>query len=158
MKRYAAPWSTSLIVISTVISLILAGVAVLIAHDGRSWIAALPLVIPLGSLLFMIRGYSLDSDTLLVPRLFWATRVPLGGLLSARVEPDVMRGSIRTFGNGGLFSFSGRFSNGTIGGYRAFVTDPQRAVVLDFETRKVVVSPAVPEEFVNDMRRFTTAG
>lgn len=158
VKKYAAPWSTSLIVISTVITLILAGVAVLVAGDGRSWISALPVAILFGSLLFMVRGYSLTSDALLVHRLVWTTRLPLSSLRSAQAEPDAMRGSLRTFGNGGLFSFTGRYTNGKLGGYSAYVTDPRRAVVLDFGTRKVVVSPAVPEEFVNDIRHFATAG
>jgi hypothetical protein len=62
-----------------------------------------------------------------------------------------MRGSIRTFGNGGAFSFSGVYYNKRLGSYRAFVTDPRRAVVLRYATRKVVLSPAVPEDFVNDL-------
>lgn len=151
MKKYAAPWSTSLIVTSTIVTLICGGVAILVAGDGRWWIAALPLSIIFGGLLFTVRGYSLTSSELQVHRLFWATRVPLMGLRSARVEPDAMQGSIRTFGNGGLFSFTGRFSNTKLGSYRAFVTDPHRTVVLDFETRRIVVSPAVPEEFANDV-------
>jgi len=62
-----------------------------------------------------------------------------------------MRGSIRTFGNGGLFSFTGFYRNRLLGAYRAFVTDPRQAVVLRFPKRNVVVSPGAPEEFVRDL-------
>ena len=52
------------------------------------------------------------------------------------------------FGNGGLFSFSGRFRNREVGPYRAFVTDWTRAVVLFVPGRAIVVSPADPAAFV----------
>ncbi len=52
-----------------------------------------------------------------------------------------MKGSIRTFGNGGLFCFSGRFRNRKLGSYRAFATDPKLAVVLRFPDKIVVVTP-----------------
>ena len=68
-----------------------------------------------------------------------------------RFEPDAMRGSIRTFGNGGAFSFSGFYYNKRLGSYRAFVTDPRRAVVLRYATRRVVLSPAAPDDFVGDL-------
>jgi hypothetical protein len=82
-----------------------------------------------------VRGYTVTSDTILVQRLFWTTRLPLAGLQSARFEPEAMRWSIRTFGNGGLFSFTGCFRNKLLGAYRAFVTDPRRAVVLRYSGR-----------------------
>lgn len=115
------------------------------------WTALLPLVIVCGGALFTIRGYTVTSDAILVHRLFWTTRLALAGLQSAHFEPDVMGWSIRTFGNGGLFSFTGFFRNRRLGAYRAFITDPHRTVVLHFPTRTVVVSPDSPEEFVHDI-------
>lgn len=152
VKKYAAPWSISLIVISTVVSLICVVPAVALALDGRFWIAALLLGIVFASALFTVRGYSLCSEDLVVYRLFWTTRVSLTGMLSSQVAPDAMRGSIRTFGNGGLFSFTGWFNNWKLGSYRAFVTDPHRAVVLNFDKHTIVLSPGVPEDFVHDIR------
>jgi hypothetical protein len=117
--------------------------------------ALLPLAIVCGGILFTIRGYTVNSDVLIVHRLFWTTRLPLAGLHSAQVEPEAMRWSIRTFGNGGLFAFTGWFRNTTLGAYRAFVTDPHRTVVLQFTGRTVVISPSTPEEFVRDVRIAT---
>jgi DNA-binding transcriptional regulator of glucitol operon len=117
----------------------------------------LPLAIIVGSALFTIRGYTVTSDAVLVHRLFWATLLPLAGLQSAQFEPGAMRWSIRTFGNGGLFSFSGFFRNKALGAYRAFVTDPQRTVVLRYSTRTVVVSPEKPEEFAENVTVSTHA-
>jgi hypothetical protein len=157
MKKYAAPWSTSLIFMSSLATLVCMGAAVSVAFSSRPWIALLPLAIVCGSILFMIRGYTVTPDALLVHRLFWITRLPLSGLHSAQVEPEAMRRSIRMFGNGGLFSFTGRFRNAALGAYRAFVTDPHRTVVLHFPRATVVVSPSAPEDFVHDLRTATNA-
>ena len=81
-------------------------------------------------------------------RLLWSTVLPRIGLESAQVEPDAMRGSLRTFGNGGAFSFTGFYYNKRLGSYRAYVTDPRRAVVLRYANRRVVLSPDAPEDFV----------
>lgn len=157
MKEYTAPWSTSLIVVSSVATLICIGAAISVAWSGRPWMALLPLAIVCGGILFTIRGYAVTPDALLVHRLLWTTRLPLSGLHSAQIEPEAMRRSIRTFGNGGLFSFNGWFRNTTLGAYRAFVTDPHRAVVLHFARRTVVVSPSASEDFVRDIRTSTHA-
>jgi hypothetical protein len=113
--------------------------------------ALLPLVLLFGTALFTIRGYSIASDCILVHRLLWSTRLPRAGLESAQAEPDAMRGSLRTFGNGGAFSFTGFYYNKRLGSYRAYVTDPQRTVVLRYANRRVVLSPATPEDFVRDL-------
>jgi hypothetical protein len=94
-------------------------------------------------------------SALLVHRLFWSTRLPLAELKSAQVEPRAMRWSVRTFGNGGLFSFSGWYYNTFLGAYRAFVIDPNQTVVLHLGRRSVVVSPAKPEEFVREILAST---
>jgi Bacterial PH domain len=51
-----------------------------------------------------------------------------------------------------LFSFTGWFYSKALGAYRAFVTDPHKAVVLHFDRRNVVLSPSAPEDFARDIR------
>ena len=158
MTNYAAPWSISLVVISSLSTVLCAGIAIGIiwsgyksGHKFLSWVALLPLAIICGGALFTIRGYTVTPDAILVHRLFWTTLLPLAGLHSAQCEPDAMRRSIRTFGNGGLFSITGCFRNKALGAYRASVTDLHRTVVLHFPARTVVVSPSAPEEFVREL-------
>jgi hypothetical protein len=158
MKHYAAPWGTLLIVISSLATALLVGATVLLEWNNPgmlTWLASLPLAIVLGAALFAIRGYTVAPDALLVHRLFWTTRLPLAGLQSVRYEPDAMRRSVKTMGNGGLFSFSGFYYNKSMGYYRAFVTDLHRTVVLRFATRTVAVSPSDPEGFVRDLAAAT---
>ena len=159
MKRYDAPWSTSLIVMSSLTTVLCLGISAgawwefAAKHQPGplGWLALLPLVILFGTALFTIRGYTFTPDVILVHRLLWSTTLPRAGLESARVEPDAMRRSLRTFGNGGAFSFTGFYYNKRLGSYRAFVTDPDRAVVLRYATRRVVLSPDMPEDFVHDL-------
>jgi len=154
LKHYKAPWSTSLIIISSLVTVLCAGLAISFILSRRgplSLFAWALLAIIFGSALFTIRGYKVTSDAILIQRLFWTSRLPLSGLKSAQFEPNAMRGSLRTFGNGGLFLFTGFFRNKPLGAYRAFVTDPHRTVVLRFPSRTIVLSPSVPEEFVHEL-------
>jgi transcriptional regulator with XRE-family HTH domain len=98
-------------------------------------------------LLFSVTGYELEKGTLVVQRIFWKTRVPLSGG-AARVAPGAMKGSLRLFGCGGLFSFTGLFTSRALGRYRAWVSDTQRTVVIETGGRTLVVSPDMPEQFV----------
>ncbi len=97
---------------------------------------------------YTVRGYTILPDAIFVHRLNWDKRLPLAGLQSVRVEPNAMRWNLRTFGNGGFFSFTGYFRNKLLGSYRAFITDRKRTVVLKFTEGTIVVSPDAPEDFV----------
>jgi len=98
--------------------------------------------------LFCVRGYTVKGRELWVQRLFWQTRVPLQGLKKAHVDSTAMKGSFKTAGNGGFLAFSGWFRSKKLGNFRAYVTDPDRCVVMEFQKRKIVVSPDDPEAYV----------
>lgn len=111
-------------------------------------LTTLPLLTLLAATLWTVRGYALEPGVLRVRRLLWDTSIPLDGLESARWEPEATRGSLHLFGNGGLFSHHGWFWNRRLGRYRLYATDPERAVVLRFARRTIVVSPGKPAAFV----------
>ena len=152
---FRAPWGNTLIIISTLGCLLCLGIFLfgIYGLGSYSTITVLfQIVIPpgilLGALPFMVRGYSINLQTLVVHRLGWSNTLALSELLSATFDPTAMKGSIRTFGNGGLFSFTGRYYNSSLGSYRAFVTDLNRCVILKYPGRTLVVSPQNPQEFV----------
>lgn len=148
-NHYKAHWGTSLIVLSTVGTVLCLTIAFFALRNGGAsvWLGLALVVLVVGCALFGIRGYSRTPDALLVHRLFWTTRLPLAGLQSVQFEPNAMRWSIRTFGNGGFFSFSGFYRNKLLGPYRAFVTDFRHTVFLRYSDRTIVVSPSPPEAF-----------
>ena len=113
--------------------------------SAMAWV---PPAILLVAVLFVVRSYRLQGGTLRVRRLLWTTVIPLPGPLEALHDAQAMRGSMRVFGNGGLFSISGWFRSAALGSYRAFVTDPARAVVLRTPSRVIVISPALPHAFL----------
>ena len=130
-----------------------------------SWVLPIPsglggmilvwlLVLVVGCAAFTVRGYELEGRMLRVRRLLWETPLNLAELLSVDHNPTAMRWSLRLMGNGGFFAITGWFRNRTLGKYRAFVTDPKRAVVMTFADRVVVVSPDPPARFVRAVREM----
>lgn len=158
---YGAPWGTSLKVMTAATCLILVAVAVsgVVTSEGDvtriAVTVGIPVLLLLAALPFVVRGYRLEGGRLVVRRLLWETVVDLDGLRSARHDPGAMSGSIRTFGNGGLFSFTGRFRNSSLGPYRAWVTDPKLAVVIELPDRTLVVSPDRPGEMAERLSRLS---
>lgn len=169
--RFDAPWGRPLRWISIGATVLLLGLTIFLVRVLGSGeepapgppglaaaAAAIPALILIGAAAFVIRAYSLPPGFLCVHRLGWRTRLPLRGLESAEVVPRAMTRSLRLFGNGGLFSFSGLFWNRSLGRFRAFVTDLDSTVVLQWPDRTVVVSPNHPERFVNAVRAITATG
>jgi hypothetical protein len=162
MNRFKASWGKSLWIMSTIGTVICLGVSLLLlrtnvpfrVNTSHFWLGILPLICVLVAVLYTVRGYSVSENTLLVQRLLWSTRLSLAGLQSVEFRPDAVRGSVRTFGNGGFFSFTGCYRNKSLGSYRAFVTDPKRIVALRFPKQAVVLSPDSPEDFVRVLSAF----
>jgi hypothetical protein len=157
---FGAPWATSVKALSWGATILLVGISVLQAFalprqllGGWPWLlgTTLPAGVALVSALFVIRGYALEPSVLRIQRLLWVTSIPLESLQRAWASPEAMSGSLRLFGNGGLFSITGVLRNERLGRYRAFAMDPKRAVVLEFLTRKIVVTPDSPELFLRQL-------
>ena len=140
--HFSAPWSSRLKLTTWGTTAVL----ILVGFMG-TLPALLAYVILVGSVVFSVRGYTVTEDAIFVHRLGWALRLPLQNVRRARVAPGATRGSLRTFGNGGLFSFSGRYRNQTLGPYRAYMTDAERTVVVETTDGPIVVTPDRPDAF-----------
>jgi hypothetical protein len=118
---FKAPWSRSLLVATIVSTLVLIAIAIggfLAAMPLRlGWaiaIICIPLVVLLAALRCMVLGYRLTESEIQVRRLGWITTLPLTTLQSIEGRVDAMQGSLRLFGNGGLFSFTGLLLESTV--------------------------------------------
>jgi len=159
IARFDAPWCGAVWITSAVAVTALA-VPSLVSLCGSVPLPHLVRLIltwaPIGGIAvagaFAVRGYGLTAHEIRILRPGWTTALPLSGLESITADPQAMRGSIRTFGNGGLFSISGWYRNERLGRYRAFGTDPSRAVVLRYAQHTVVVTPREPGRFVAAVR------
>lgn len=143
-QHFKAPWGTKLWVMTAGVLAIL--VVALVTVKG--WAALLLVAIVGLALAFAVRGYSVLDGQLLIHRLGWATKFDLAELTSVEFSPGATIGSIRTMGIGGLFGFIGHFRNEILGSYRAYATDEENTVILDFSGEKIVVTPDSPVEFV----------
>lgn len=157
---YAAPWGMLLRVMTLVGIIILLGLPLLTLKFGqippggaRLLFYFIPFILVI-AFFFTVRGYELADQQLTILRPWWSKSIPLTNLKSAEFLPNAMRGSIRTFGNGGLFAFVGRYRNQKIGPYRAYATDLNRTVVLRFTDKTIIITPDEPEKFVQDISPF----
>jgi hypothetical protein len=154
VEKFSAPWGRALWVISAgvtivmLIGIVIGTVTSMAPPMSRLMMIIAPILILAGAAPFMIFGYEVEDKFLVIRRLGWSTRISLAGLQEAFVKPNAMKGSIRLFGNGGMFSITGWFWNRALGRYRTFVTDLNRTVVLRFTDQTIVVSPDAPEPFV----------
>lgn len=155
MPTFSAPWDLRLKLVTGFFLVLLAAliaVGLQPTPDGSAaWTTmkvGIPIAIIAGAAAFVVRGYTIRAGVLHIHRLGWDTTIDLAGLTDAEVYPGATAGSIRTFGNGGLFGFIGRFRNSLLGSYRAYLTDAARTVVLRFGEKTIVISPHDPEAFV----------
>jgi len=154
--EFRAPWGRSLklaTISSCGILLLIALCGILVRPAVGEWwlwvMVGLPLLILVAAVPFIVSGYVLREHTLEIRRFGWTTTVPLAGLEKASGDVELLRGSLRVFGNGGLFSISGWFWNRRVGLYRAFATDLSRVVFLKFRDRRpVLITPHDTQHFL----------
>jgi len=160
-----APWPGILTGISLFVTILLCGVSYAVykafpprgvAHLFGLLVAFIPFLIAPLPALFMVRGYELDGTNLRIKRLLWYTVIPLVGISQMTRVPLLLKDTRRVVGNGGLFSFTGRYRHPRHGNYRAFITDWKRSVVLKMPDATIAVSPEDPNQFMAALRnRFT---
>ncbi len=156
MTEYKASWSTRLIILTLVATAILFGIPIFsyIQEKTINVIVWLTPLIWFIAALFTVRGYRIGNNQLNIRRLLWETKIDLSNLKRVEFNPQAIQSSVRTFGNGGLFSFSGFFKNSNLGTYRHYSTNYQNAVVLYFDSKTIVITPDNPENFVSAIMQF----
>jgi hypothetical protein len=156
---YPARVGKILIGTSVSATLLCAGIAALMHFKvapevpGGQWLALPLLALPALCLPFLVRGYRVDGSSLWVQRLFHANRIDLRGLRSVELRAKAFAGAIRTFGNGGLFSFTGRYWSRELGSVRAYAMDTGPALLLHWDDHKVLLTPADPKALAERLRQ-----
>lgn len=164
--EFKAPWAHSLKV-STIAGMTLMVVLGAIAF----WISApygliaqlivigMAILVLLTTLPFLVKGYTLTQDEIIVKQLGKVTRLPLGDLQSVEGKADAMQGAWRLLASQGVFSYSGWYWSRGLGRFRAMASDPSRAVVLRLSNRTIVITPHDPQQFIMRARTLlkTTA-
>lgn len=133
----------------TILMIVVAGALPLVPKMVMYTIVILPLVIFI-TWLFSVTGFTLENNTLIVSRPFWKTTIVMPPGATAKLEPEVRTGLLKTMGNGGLFGYTGGFRNKTLGHFKAYATNWNHAVSIVSEENnfKIVVTPEEPEQFI----------
>lgn len=150
--HFRAPWCRTVKIVTAVVGALMLALPFIVRAGSLYWVHWTAWGMVLFCLFFSVSGFSVRNGQLLVHRLGWATKFDLSKLSAFEANPHAMMGSVRLFGNGGIFCIIGHYRNGVLGRYNAYVTDPARAVVLDFNTNRIVVSPDDPQAFVETLR------
>ena len=143
-RTFAAPWSWTVKIITAAVLLATAAFFLF----GDVVVGSIFIFVDVLSVAVSARGYEVAPGRLAILRPGWRTILELTDLQDVGVYSGALTGSLRLFGIGGLFGFTGLFHSASLGRYWAFGTDPKRAVVLKFAKRTLVVTPDDPAAFV----------
>jgi hypothetical protein len=97
-------------------------------------------------------NYSLTSDKLIIHRLFRNITIERTAIKSIeQINKEVMKGTLRDFGVGGLFGYFGKFSNKNLGRMTWYATRRDNIVlVTTIDNKKIILTPNEPQQFVAD--------
>ncbi len=109
----------------------------------HSAVVILFLGIIIGSYLLSPKSYSLNSDSLVINKVIKTIIIPYKEIKKIHIiKPEEMNGTIRTFGNGGLFGYYGKFHNQTFGSMNFQTTQKENRLLIETNKNiKYIISP-----------------
>ncbi|MEI7803091.1 MAG: PH domain-containing protein [Bacteroidota bacterium] len=109
-----------------------------------------PIVILVVTFLYRPMNYTVTSSLIIINRpvsLFKINRIEIAKC--SIVSKKEMSGTIRTFGNGGLFGYTGYYRNAKFGTMRWFATQRKNYVLIEkINGKKIIITPDEPENFI----------
>ncbi len=156
--KYSASLSTTAKLVTGIFIFIvfLSSILTFVASDGAplamGLITLLALIV-VGTYMYSVRGYSLETDTLDVQRPIGAHSTFYSDITSVQVlGPEDTKGLIRTFGNGGLWGFTGHFYNKKLGNIRLYATHIQPSLLVYRSSGKpLLLSPDDAEGMAREL-------
>ncbi len=105
--------------------------------------------------LFSPVNYRIERNKIVVHRPGSDITIPRNDV--KRIEllaAQKLKGSIRTFGAGGLFGYFGQFMNSELGCMTWYATKHRKKVVLIElqNNKKIIITPDEPEQFIEQMQ------
>ena len=109
-------------------------------HTG---ILLLFIIIGLGPWLFAPKSYTVNGTELIINRPISKVIIKRSDIAEVRIITDAeMSGLIRTFGNGGLFGYYGKFYNSKMGHMMLYATQRKNWVLIQTnEGKKIIITP-----------------
>ena len=112
----------------------------ILVHGG---ILLLFVAILFGSYMYSVRSYSVTDDELIIQRPIGNRVIVCSDIKEIRkADKTEFSGTIRTFGNGGLFGYYGKFYNAKLGNMTWYVTQRKNSIIMLMKTgEKIIISP-----------------
>lgn len=163
-KEYKATLGMASRIITSLVIIFFIGQIFFFAHKNsveprKEWAFAaafmiLLLLLPVITYLYRPKAYMLDGQNFYISRIAGSFRIPLSVITTVQQIPNSdLRFSIRTFGNGGLFGYTGYFRNSKLGKMRWFVSQRKNYVLIETnDGAKFVVSPDEPGQLLVDFQ------
>lgn len=136
-------WVTGGVVVLTMIFLLLVN----FGTADNDFLVLLPVALMVVTLsityFYSPKGYEVDLNDIAVIRKAGKFFISRKDIQSIKAIPDTdLAGSVRTFGNGGLFGYTGYFRNKIHGSTRWFVTQRKNYILITMKLgKKYVLSP-----------------
>lgn len=104
--------------------------------------------------LFRTTGYSIDPGQLTIHRPVKNLSFPLSEIESiAELTKGDLKGTIRSFGVGGLFGYFGKFYNMKLGRMTFYATRRDQAVLIRLRSGKqILLTPDDRERFIRELK------
>ena len=98
-------------------------------------------------------NYVVTKDELIVRRPLLNVHIKRADIKSVElIDKNKIRGSIRTFGVGGLFGYYGSFANSSLGRMTWYATRRDKPVLVKTtDDKKIIFTPNDPDKFVTDL-------
>ncbi|MCO4294169.1 PH domain-containing protein [Solitalea sp. MAHUQ-68] len=163
MKSFKASLDLASKIITAISGILFIGIIILILLTGEEFINVdkpTGLLMGSGLLILFIGLYLYHPTEYLVDDSFLIIKRPIGKLKIERriflkvnlVTKAEMGFTIRTFGNGGLFGYTGWFSNSLFGSMRWYATQRKNFVLIETSTSgKIVVTPDEQMDFAKSI-------
>ena len=96
-----------------------------------------------GGYLYSTKSYTVTNDALIIHRPISDRVIKLSEIVEIRtVDAADFSGTIRTFGNGGLFGYYGKYYNSKIGNMTWYVTQQKNKILVQIKQGdKIIISP-----------------
>lgn len=126
-------------------------------ENGWEVLISSAVLLPVIVVAFLLRptGYTVDDAFLIINKDIGEKRVRLSGITDVQEVTKADTGfGIRTFGVGGFFGYYGKFYYNKIGGVTAYVTNPDKLILIKTnEDKKYLVSPDEMLEFITEIKQ-----
>ncbi len=106
-------------------------------------------------ILYKPKSYSIETNQIIIHRWINDIIILKNEITSVELlDKHKLKGSIRTFGVGGLFGYFGKFYNSTIGAMTWYATRRNNYILITTTSnKKIIITPDNPEDFVKEFNK-----